>query len=401
MARKITTKAITDDAITADKIVAGAVVADIGAGTVTHDKLNLISTSSAPSLEAKGDGSSIEGKIQLNCHVNSHGVTLQSPPHSSSQSWTLKLPDNSPTAEKFLKVKSITGSGATATGQLEFAEEIGPLKVDSSNNQVGIGIAAGGNTRVKIGGTDSGGYATTIQLENDNASGVDSFVLTTDSNWTIQNNAGQGGLALGRAAASSDNTGVFIGADGLVVIGGHNVTLPTWISKSFSSGTGIHLMDAVSIGRGGDASNYNSEFGYEAGRRVIGWWQGQASSSGGSYLHLRTSLWGGGSPHGQSSYIMGGFQIKGHRYSTGSSVSDQTVYFHNWSGSTAPGYSMTNTGSWSPNNAVYVDSTGYCTIRLECGSYHAYFIDCHQIGLFYPVRDIRVTNEIYSGSTSI
>ena len=64
------------------------------------------------------------------------------PPHSSSQSWTLKLPDNSPTAEKFLKVKSITGSGATATGQLEFADEIGSLKIDSSNNRVGIGTTS-------------------------------------------------------------------------------------------------------------------------------------------------------------------------------------------------------------------------------------------------------------------
>ena len=111
------------NSVVAAKIQNNAVTTDkINNDAVTTDKINLISTSSAPSLEAKGDGSSVEGKIQLNCHVNSHGVTLQSPPHSSGQSWTLKLPDNSPTANKFMKVKSITGSGSTAVGQLEFAE---------------------------------------------------------------------------------------------------------------------------------------------------------------------------------------------------------------------------------------------------------------------------------------
>ena len=103
-------------------------VNDVGTATtvvdsaITRGKLNLISDGSNPSLIAKGDGSSVEGKIQFNCENNTHGQTIQASPHSAGQSWTLKLPDNSPTADKFLKVKSITGSGATATGQLEFAD---------------------------------------------------------------------------------------------------------------------------------------------------------------------------------------------------------------------------------------------------------------------------------------
>ena len=73
-------------------------------------------------LEIQGDGSSVEGKIQLNCHANSHGVIVQSPPHSAGQSYTLKLPENSPTANKFIKVTSITGSGSTAVATTQFAE---------------------------------------------------------------------------------------------------------------------------------------------------------------------------------------------------------------------------------------------------------------------------------------
>ena len=85
--------------------------------TVTNDKL-----ATAPTLISKGAGGE-GGAIQLNCEVNTHGVKLKSPDHSAGQSWTLKLPDNSPTADKILKVKSITGSGATAVGQMEFADE--------------------------------------------------------------------------------------------------------------------------------------------------------------------------------------------------------------------------------------------------------------------------------------
>jgi len=142
---KITLHGIEDNAVTSAKIGVDVIVADdiaanaitvaelqdgavtpvkLQDGAVTPAKLNLVSTSTVPSLEAKGDGSSIEGKIQLNCHVNSHGVTLMAPPHSSSQSWTLKLPDNSPVSETFLKVKSITGSGSTAVGQLEFGSDL-------------------------------------------------------------------------------------------------------------------------------------------------------------------------------------------------------------------------------------------------------------------------------------
>tara|TARA_B100000927_G_scaffold70858_1_gene56237 strand:- start:1343 stop:2473 length:1131 start_codon:yes stop_codon:yes gene_type:complete len=73
-------------------------------------------------VEIKGDGSSYEGCLQLNCHVNSHGVKIKSPDHSAGQSYTMILPDNNITANKFLQVKSITGSGNTAVGQLEYAD---------------------------------------------------------------------------------------------------------------------------------------------------------------------------------------------------------------------------------------------------------------------------------------
>ena len=70
-------------------------------------------------------GATNPGSIQLNCENNSHGIKLTSPPHSSSQSYELKFPTGNVTADRFLKVASVTGSGTTGVGQLSFAEVSG------------------------------------------------------------------------------------------------------------------------------------------------------------------------------------------------------------------------------------------------------------------------------------
>ena len=70
-------------------------------------------------------GATNPGSIQLNCESNSHGIKLTSPPHSASQSYELKFPTGNVTADRFLKVASITGSGTTAVGQLSFVEVSG------------------------------------------------------------------------------------------------------------------------------------------------------------------------------------------------------------------------------------------------------------------------------------
>jgi len=91
--------------------VTGSGALTIANDAVTVAKLNLISTSSVPSLEAKGDGSSQDGYIQLNCSQNSHGIKLKSPPHSANASYTLTFPNNDGSANQFLQTN---GSGVMA-----------------------------------------------------------------------------------------------------------------------------------------------------------------------------------------------------------------------------------------------------------------------------------------------
>ena len=110
---------------------------DIGTpsdATVTQAKTNFVSTSSASGLQIKGDGTT-DGTLQLNCSQNSHGVKIASPAHSAGQSYKLILPTGNVTADRFLKVDSVSGSGTTGIGQLSFAEAGGGdmVKISTSS----------------------------------------------------------------------------------------------------------------------------------------------------------------------------------------------------------------------------------------------------------------------------
>ena len=96
-------KTALENGIDSVHYVDGSIDAEhIAADAVTEAKLNLISTSSVPSLEAKGDGSSQDGYIQLNCSQNSHGIKLKSPPHSANASYTLTFPNDDGAANEVL-----------------------------------------------------------------------------------------------------------------------------------------------------------------------------------------------------------------------------------------------------------------------------------------------------------
>jgi hypothetical protein len=80
---------------------------DIADGTVTKDKVSLISNGTA-GVTVKGDGGSNDAYIAMNCRDNSHAIKLKAPPHSAGQSYTLTFPSTSPSAGKVLQTD---GSG--------------------------------------------------------------------------------------------------------------------------------------------------------------------------------------------------------------------------------------------------------------------------------------------------
>ena len=121
---------------------------NISSGTINDARLpTTISDKiiTATSLTAKGDGSSADGKITLNCSQNSHGVSISSPNHSSGQSYNLILPTSVGTSGQVL------ATAGSSTNQLSWidATETKPTVADVSQT-----IAPATATNITITGTN-------------------------------------------------------------------------------------------------------------------------------------------------------------------------------------------------------------------------------------------------------
>jgi len=158
---------------------------------ITKNKTDFITDGSSAGVTVKGSGSD-SGSIALNCSSNSHAIQLISPDHSAGQSYKLKLPDNNVTADKFIKVKSITGSGATATGQLEFADAGG-----ETNSPYFLARGSGAQTVSNT--TDTTIQFNTLVDSMDSASGYN----TSTYKYTVQ--SGGAGLWYLRAGIYFDS----------------------------------------------------------------------------------------------------------------------------------------------------------------------------------------------------
>ena len=242
------------------------------------------------------------------------------------------------------------------------------------------------NSALTIGGSFNTSYNSTIYFDNNYTGGSDGFILTTDDTWTIKTNAGQGGMAIGTGTPGSGTVKIYVGDDGTITMG-KNVN--SYVATSGDSGTELHVTGPISFGQG------NTSEWSKAGRRVLGWYSTTYHSSG-SYTHIETDLWGGGSPYGQSEYIMGGFEIRGYRYAS-PGHSFEMIGFHNWGGSLAA-YNVASMGNWSAGCIAYVGSNGYVYIRVPNGAYYGFIIDVYQYA-WYPIRDINVVN-IHQNSTA-
>jgi hypothetical protein len=215
--------------------VAAIAASSITSGTLNNDRLP------SPTLIVKGDGSSADAQIQLNCSQNSHGVKIKAPPHSAGQSYTLTLP-SSITNDYFLKTDG--------SGNLSFAEVPQPTTPTVAN--VSQTIAPATATTINITGTNfsgipivdfvktdgavtrantvsltnattlsvnvtlaSGSYYVRIELENGRAARSTNAILTASTAPSFSTGAGSiGTVGAGESvslsvAASSDSTIAF------------------------------------------------------------------------------------------------------------------------------------------------------------------------------------------------
>ena len=178
---------------------------DIAAGSVSKDKVNFISNGTA-GLTVKGDGGSNDGDIALNCRVNSHGIKLKSPSHSSSQSYTLTFPTTSPSAKLHVQGSTLsdtlsTSNSATFGGDARLQSDLSTLNKAQS-------------AYIDLATRDTSGSEVVYNLENiGSASFAGDITAVFDSN-----NSGnrlriadtEGVSAAVRTYSTSDGTGLIL-----------------------------------------------------------------------------------------------------------------------------------------------------------------------------------------------
>ena len=104
----LTSGDINNGIITADKLASNSVTeVKVNADAITNaktanDAITNAKTEFTPGLTIKGDGSSADGKLILNCSQNSHGVSIAGPAHSAGQSYNLVLPTSVGTSGQVL-----------------------------------------------------------------------------------------------------------------------------------------------------------------------------------------------------------------------------------------------------------------------------------------------------------
>ena len=133
-------------------------------------------------------GDTNPGSIQLNCEQNSHGIKLTSPTHSANQSYELKFPTGNVTADRFLKVASVSGSGTTGIGQLSFSEVSGGTSWQAVKTSTFTAVAGEGYFINTTGGAfemdlPAGSIGDEVSFI-DYAGTFDTYALTIDQNGT-------------------------------------------------------------------------------------------------------------------------------------------------------------------------------------------------------------------------
>ncbi len=171
-------------------------------GDITNGAGNLTINPATQIVEVKGDGSSVDGQIQLNCRDNSHGQKVMAQPHSEGVTNEMLLP-------KGANSTLVSEAGTATITNKTYLDVDGNLRAvpKSRNLATQLGTAAGTDTGNFIMLTGTASSTQTLVLTKDVFSAGDIFtVLNT-------NYGGKTAAAVTTFSAAQLNTCFVAGAE--------------------------------------------------------------------------------------------------------------------------------------------------------------------------------------------
>jgi hypothetical protein len=248
-------------------------------GTTTTSSGNLVVKPATNILEVQGDGASVVGQLQLNCHVNSHGQRIASQPHSENATNTLKLPGGTTIGNADAVLVSDTGIQTLTNKTLS-----SPVISMGSNKITGLGTPTDASDAATKGYVDSTAIGLDVKLsvrvattanidlttDLENGDILDGVTLATGNRVLVKNqtNETQNGIyvvaASGVASRSEDansdaevtaglftfveegtvngNTGFVLTSDNPITLGSTNLVFSQFSGVgTFTAGAGLTL----------------------------------------------------------------------------------------------------------------------------------------------------------------
>tara|TARA_B100000900_G_scaffold279123_1_gene238738 strand:+ start:2316 stop:4238 length:1923 start_codon:yes stop_codon:yes gene_type:complete len=273
-------------AVTGD--VTGNVTGDL-TGNISSSSGNVIVTPTTSVLEVRGDGSSIEGQIQLNCHVNTHGQKITAADHSVAASNTLTLPGGSTIGNADATLVSDTGT-QTLTNKTLTSPTItgtGAIAGTFTGNLTGNVTSTGNNTMTNVSGTTATytsfvgsliGPATQLTINQDNTDTSTSVLFsgTATGNQSVKSstaltfNAATGELSatsFSGTLSSSNLSGALPALDGSALT---DVTTSTIDITSTDSTSADHFITFVdTAGGSGEALRSDTDLKYNPSTNTL------------------------------------------------------------------------------------------------------------------------------------
>ena len=110
-----------------------------------------------------GSGGNGAGRFKLNCENNSHGITIQGPPHSAGASYTLTLPNNDGDSNQYLQTN---GSGVLSWASVDLSTYATLASPALTGTATAVNLTLSGNLIVN--GTTTTINSTTLSVDDKN-----------------------------------------------------------------------------------------------------------------------------------------------------------------------------------------------------------------------------------------